>query len=91
MIATIVYYVIRGHTKPDFSEKYIPAGVWNKHTLEYVAEQIAEDFFHDDPCDPENFEVEVGVRFEGVEKWFRITAEAEVSFYPEELTHGSMC
>lgn len=58
-----------------------------KFDEEYVAQQIAEENFHDDPCNPSSFEFEVEVKKgeNGIPMKFLVTAEADVSFYSREV------
>ncbi len=49
--------------------------------IEEFAEEVAEEYWQQDPCDPNNFEVTVIIRdWNQKETRFVVTAEASVSF-----------
>lgn len=81
-----VNYVIQDHTRNDFSSKWKPSMKCdiNEDTLEYIAEEIAENHYSDDPCNPEDYECVVGVRWNDITKWFKISAEMSVDFNVNE-------
>lgn len=60
---------------------------WGHNDLEYIAHDIAESYYNDEPCDPYRFDFVVEVRQLGsdISKKFRVSAEADVNFYPREI------
>lgn len=86
MIADKIHYVIKGHTSDDF-EEFTFRNLLDPENpdLESIAEEIGENHWDDDPCDAEDYESIIGVRFNGIEKWFRVTAEQEITFFSSEV------
>lgn len=55
-------------------------------TPEEVATKAGENYYHDDPCNPDDFDVIVAVQDgRGIIAKFKITAEATVDFNAEEI------
>lgn len=81
-----INYVIKGYTDDEFTDSFIPEREICENNLESIAEEIAERHFNDDPCSPEKFKEDIGLRFEGKDYWFKVNAEADVNFYayPQE-------
>lgn len=49
---------------------------------EHAAQKLAEDHYHDDPCDPRHFDFTVDIKDEsGKVSRINVTAEADVNFY----------
>lgn len=81
------WYCIKDYTGDEFDNEFKPRYGW-RHVTDHdeVAEEIAEDHYHHDPCDPNQFEPVIGVKDEaGLIKWFQISAEPMVSFHAHEM------
>ena len=84
-----INYVIKDYTEEDFSSKWKLKRAIDEDQFDWRAETIAEEIadyhFHEDPCDPDAFDCTVGLKHGNSVKWFRITAQQEVSFYCDEV------
>lgn len=82
-----VNYVIKDYTDDEFSNQWKPSMRSEIHedNLEYIAEEIAEDHYNEDPCDPEVFDCTVGIKWNEITKWFRITAHVDIDFSCDEV------
>lgn len=82
-----VHYVIKDYTDDDFSSKWKPnmKAEIHEENLEWIAEEIADNHYHDDPCNPEDFECVIGIKWNDIVKWFTIKAQIEVEFSVEEI------
>ena len=60
---------------------------WGPDCIEDVAYELAENYYNEEPCDPYKFEFVVEVKQFGayLSKKFRVSAEADVNFYPREI------
>ena len=80
-----INYVIRDYTEEDFSNVHITDFYYNKNTLEYIASEIGESYYNGDPGDPDSFEAQIGLLFEGKEYWFNVTARRSLDFYSKGI------
>ena len=65
------------HHAPDVVVRF--ANGWIAR-VDHAAEKYAEEYFSDDPCNPNDFDIEVIVN----NKKFHITAEPDIRFYIRE-------
>jgi hypothetical protein len=80
-----LHYVIQDYTEHDFSSVWKTTKPIHEDNLEYLAQDIAEDHYNDDPSDPNEFECVVGVKWNEQIKWFNITAQISYDFYSDEI------
>jgi len=75
-------YVIKDYTDDDFSKIFTSTSGY----LSDIAEEIAEEYWAQDPSDPSNFKCEVGIiDYKDEPHWFSVYAEASVNFYSSEI------
>lgn len=81
------WYCVKNWTGDEFDNEYRPRYEWRvRNDHESVAEDIAEDHFNHEPCDPCTFEPVIGVKDEaGIIKWFQISAEPRVDFKAHQI------
>ena len=84
-MSEIINYVIKDYTEHDFSSAWKTNKIVHEDNLEYFAQDIAEEHFKDDPCNPEDFECVVGVQWNGYTKWFQVNAQIDVDFFSDEI------
>lgn len=76
-------YVIQCWTDDDFSQEYKGECYYS----EFIAKDVAEEYYNQDPGDPEDFEVHVGVKSpEGVIEWFNVRAFMSIGFRARNIT-----
>lgn len=53
---------------------------------DFIAQDFAKYYYHQDPCDPDKFEMTIEVlNDENEMKVFTVSAEVDIDFYAEEL------
>ncbi len=81
-----VNYVIKDYTGDDFTNTHFTDYKPDEYRMEVIANEIAERYYHRDPCDPNDFEATVGVKdTTGKEYWYDITAWLDINFSAREV------
>ena len=78
------YFNIVDYTDADFTSKIETV----QSDPEYVAEEIAERYFSEDPCDPAEFKCKIQIKHNEMFLEFDCYAEVETSFYARKISNG---
>lgn len=71
------WYVIKDYTDDDFSNEFTGYA----EDFESVAEEVAHDYWSEDPSDPDKVDYKIGIKDEkNTIKYFLISAYAKVDF-----------